>query len=61
VPGIRSATVPGRWIGRTLLDAETRLGRSLSQAHADQINRQGEDAVARAVPAAGRVHCDAHA
>ncbi len=61
VTGIRSATVRGRWMGRTLLlEVETRLDGSIPLADADQISRQVE-AVACAVPAAGRVHCDAHA
>ena len=38
-------------MGRTLqLDVETRLGGSLPPAHADQISRQVENAVARARP-----------
>ncbi|HEX9529327.1 MAG TPA: cation diffusion facilitator family transporter [Streptosporangiaceae bacterium] len=62
VTGIRSATVRGRWMGRTLLlEVETRLDGSIPLADADQISRQVEAAVACAVPAAGRVHCDAHA
>lgn len=62
VPGIRSATVRGRWTGRTLLlEVETCLEGSLPLGRADQISRQVENAVARAVPAAGRVHADAHA
>jgi cation diffusion facilitator family transporter len=62
VPGIRSATARGRWMGRTLLlEVETRVDGSVSLAEADQISRRVEAAVASAVPAAGRVHCDAHA
>jgi cation diffusion facilitator family transporter len=62
VPGIRSATARGRWMGRTLLlEVETRVDGSVPLAEADQISRRVEAAVARAVPAAGRVHCDAHA
>ena len=62
VPGIRSAAVRGRWMGRTmLLEVEIRLSGSMPLARADQISCQVEDAVIRAVPAAGRVHCDAHA
>jgi len=62
VTGIRSATVRGRWMGRTLLlEVETRLDGSMPLADADQVSRQVEAAVACAVPAAGRVHCDAHA
>jgi divalent metal cation (Fe/Co/Zn/Cd) transporter len=63
VPGIRSATVRDRWMGQTLLDVETRLDGSLPPAHADQISRQVEDAVARACPcgrlgALGRARLD---
>jgi cation diffusion facilitator family transporter len=62
VPGIRSATARGRWMGRTLLlEVETRVDGSVPLAEADQISRRVEAAVANAVPAAGRVHCDAHA
>src|SRR5260221_104976 len=62
VPGIHSATVRGRWTGRTLhLDVETRLDGSTPLASADQISREVEAAILRAVPAADRVHCDAHA
>lgn len=62
VPGIRSAAVRGRWMGRTLvLEVETRLDGSMPLADADQISREVEAAVIRAVPAAGRVHSDAHA
>jgi len=62
VPGIRSAAVRGRWMGRTLLlEVETRLDGSMPLADADQISRQVEAAVIRAVPAAGLVHSDAHA
>jgi cation diffusion facilitator family transporter len=62
VPGIQSAAAQGRWMGRTLLlEVETRLDGSTPLANADQISRQVEAAVARAVPAAGRVHSDAHA
>jgi cation diffusion facilitator family transporter len=61
VAGIRSATARGRWMGRTLLlEVEAHLDGSVSLAEADQICRQAEAAVSRAVPAAGRVHCDAH-
>jgi len=61
VPGIQSAAVRGRWMGRTLLlEVETRLDGSMPLAAADQVSRQVEAAVAAAVPAAGRVHCDAH-
>jgi cation diffusion facilitator family transporter len=61
VPGIRSATVRGRWMGRTLmLEIEARLDGSVSLARADQACRQVEAAVRRAVPAASHVHCDAH-
>jgi cation diffusion facilitator family transporter len=62
VPGIQSATVRGRWSGRTLLlEVETRLDGSMPLADADRVSRQVEAAVGGAVPAAGRVHCDAHA
>ncbi len=62
VAGIRSATARGRWMGRTLLlEVEGRLDGSVPLARADQVSRQVEAAVACAVPAAGRVHCDAHA
>jgi cation diffusion facilitator family transporter len=62
VAGIRSATVRGRWMGRTLLlEVEARLDGSVSLAQADQACRQVEAAVGRAVPAASQVHCDAHA
>ena len=62
VAGIRSATVRGRWMGRTLmLEIEARLDGSVSLARADQACRQVEAAVHRAVPAASHVHCDAHA
>jgi divalent metal cation (Fe/Co/Zn/Cd) transporter len=62
VPGIRSATVRGRWMGRTLLlEVEARLDGSTPLADADQVSRRVEAAVASAVPAAGRVHSDAHA
>ncbi len=62
VPGIRSATVRGRWTGRTLLlDVETRLDGSTPLASADQISRQVEAAIFRAVPAAGKVHSYSHA
>jgi hypothetical protein len=44
-----------------LLEVETRADGSVPLAEADQISRRVEAAVARAVPAAGRVHCDAHA
>ncbi|HEY4850521.1 MAG TPA: cation diffusion facilitator family transporter [Streptosporangiaceae bacterium] len=61
VAGIRSATVRGRWMGRTLLlEVEAHLDGSMSLAEADQVGRQAEAAVSRAVPAAGRVHCHAH-
>jgi cation diffusion facilitator family transporter len=61
VAGIRSASARGRWMGRTLLlEVEARLDGSVSLAEADQICHQAEAAVTRAVPAAGRVHCDAH-
>ena len=62
VPGIQSAAVRGRWMGRTLLlEVETRLDGSTPLADADHVSRQVEAAVGAAVPAAGRVHCDAHA
>ncbi len=62
VPGIRSAAVRGRWMGRTLLlEVETRLDGSMPLADADQVSRRVEAAVAAAVPAAGRVHSHAHA
>jgi cation diffusion facilitator family transporter len=62
VAGIRSATARGRWIGRTLLlEVAVRLDGSLPLAQADRICRQVEAVVAEAVPASGRVHCDAHA
>jgi cation diffusion facilitator family transporter len=62
VPGIRSATARGRWMGRTLLiEVEARLDGSVSLAQADQACRQVETAVTRAVPAAGLAQCDAHA
>jgi cation diffusion facilitator family transporter len=62
VDGVQSATVRGRWMGRSLrLEIETRLNGRLSLAQADQINRQVEDAVARAVPTANHIHSDAHA
>lgn len=62
MPGIQSAAVRGRWMGRTLQrEIGTRLDGSTPLAHADQLSRQVEAAVASAVPAAGRVHCDAHA
>jgi cation diffusion facilitator family transporter len=62
VPGIQSATVRARWTGRTLrLDVETWLDGSTPLASADQISQQVEAAILRAVPAAGRVHCHAHA
>ena len=61
VAGIRSATVRGRWMGRTLLlEVEAHLDGSMSLAEADQVGRQAEAAVSRAVPAAGRVHYHAH-
>ena len=62
VPGIESATARGRWMGRMLLlEVETRVDGSVPLAEADQISRRVEAAVANAIPAAGRVHCDAHA
>jgi cation diffusion facilitator family transporter len=62
VDGVQSATVRGRWMGRSLrLEIETRLNGSLSLTQADQINQQVEDAVTGAVPAATSVHSDAHA
>ncbi len=62
VPRIRSAAVRGRWMGRTvLLEVEIRLSGPTPLARADQISGQVEDAVIPAVPAAGCVHCDAHA
>jgi divalent metal cation (Fe/Co/Zn/Cd) transporter len=62
VNGVKSATVRGRWMGRTLLlEVEARLDGSLPLARADQACRQVEAAVGRAVPAARQVHCDAHA
>ena len=62
VDGVQSATVRGRWMGRSLrLEIETCLDGSLSLAQAGQINRHVEDAVARAVPAASHIHSDAHA
>lgn len=62
VAGILSATARGRWTGRTLLlEVEGRLDGSAPLARADQISRQVEAAVARAVPEAGHVHCVAHA
>jgi cation diffusion facilitator family transporter len=62
IDGVQSATVQGRWMGRSLLlEIESRLDGSLSLTQADQINRRVEHAVARAVPAASRVHSDAHA
>jgi cation diffusion facilitator family transporter len=61
VAGIRSATARGRWMGRTLLlEVEAHLDGSMSLAEADQVSRQAEAAVSRAVPAAGRVHCHMH-
>jgi cation diffusion facilitator family transporter len=61
VTGIRSATARGRWMGRTLLlEVEAHLDGSVSLAEADQICRQAEAAVSRAVPTARQVHCDAH-
>jgi divalent metal cation (Fe/Co/Zn/Cd) transporter len=62
VPGIRSAAARGRWMGRTLLlEIEGRLDGSMPLIQADLISGQVEAAVARAVPTAGRVHCDTHA
>ncbi|HUZ39485.1 MAG TPA: cation diffusion facilitator family transporter [Streptosporangiaceae bacterium] len=62
VPGIQSAAARGRWMGRTLLlEVEARLDGALSLAQAGQIGRRVEIAVSDAVPAAGRVHCDARA
>jgi cation diffusion facilitator family transporter len=61
VPGIRSATVRGRWTGRTLLlDVETRLDSFTPLASADLISQQVEAAILRAVPAAGHVHSHSH-
>ena len=62
VPGVRAATVRGRWTGRTLrLEIETDLAADLSLAEADGLARRVEAAVAAAVPAARLVHCDTHA
>jgi cation diffusion facilitator family transporter len=62
IDGVQSATARGRWMGRSLrLEIESRLDGCLSLTQADQINRQVEDAVASAVPAATSVHSDAHA
>ncbi len=62
IDGVQSATVRGRWTGRSLrLEIDSRLDGCLSLTQADQINRRIEDAVARAVPAATNVHSDAHA
>jgi divalent metal cation (Fe/Co/Zn/Cd) transporter len=59
VPGVRSAAANSRWMGRTLLlETEGRLDGSVPLAQADQISRQVEAAIARAVPTAGRVHYD---
>ncbi|GAA4521089.1 cation diffusion facilitator family transporter [Actinoallomurus oryzae] len=61
VPGVRSAEVRGRWMGRTLaLEVETGLGDGLNLADADRINASVEESVRAAVPAAGLVHAHAH-
>ena len=62
VRGVRSATVRGRWMGRSLvLEVEGHLDGTISLAQAGQVTRQVEDAIASAVPAARHIHCDAHA
>lgn len=62
VGGVRSASVRGRWMGRTLaIEVETRLADGLSLLAADEINAAVEHAVRTAVPAAGDVHAHAHA
>jgi cation diffusion facilitator family transporter len=62
VPGVRAATVRGRWTGRTLrLEIEVDLAADLPLREADTLSRQVEDAVSYAVPAARQVHCDTHA
>ncbi|HUY51323.1 MAG TPA: cation diffusion facilitator family transporter [Streptosporangiaceae bacterium] len=62
VSGVRSVTVRGRWMGRSLvLDIESQLDGSLSLAQAGHVTRQVEEAVAGAVPDAGQVRCAARA
>jgi divalent metal cation (Fe/Co/Zn/Cd) transporter len=62
VDGVQSATVRGRWMGRSLLlEIESRLDGDTPLSQADHVNRQIEHAVASAVPAATHVHSDAHA
>ncbi len=62
VRGVRSATVRGRWMGRSLvLEVDGQLDGAISLAQAGQVTRQVEAAVASAVPAASHIHCDAHA
>jgi cation diffusion facilitator family transporter len=62
VPGVRAATVRGRWTGRTLrLEIEVDLAADLPLRDADRLSRHVETAVSRAVPAARQVHCDTHA
>jgi divalent metal cation (Fe/Co/Zn/Cd) transporter len=62
VPGVRAATVQGRWTGRILrLEIEVDLAADLPLREADTLSRQVEAAISRAVPAARQVHCDTHA
>lgn len=56
VPGVRDATVRGRWSGRSLrLDIESQVAPDLTVAQADAIGRDVEAAVRRAVPPARAV------
>ena len=61
IDGVQTATVRGRWTGRTLiLDIEASLDPGLTLTHAHQITSQIEQAVHGAVPEAGLVHSHAH-
>jgi cation diffusion facilitator family transporter len=57
IPGVESALVRGRWMGRSLiLDVEGRVAPDLTVADADAIGGKVEDAVFDAVEAVRRVH-----
>jgi divalent metal cation (Fe/Co/Zn/Cd) transporter len=57
VPGVQSAVVRGRWMGRSLiLDVEARLAPDVTLADAERIGSKVEDAVFDAVGSARRVH-----
>lgn len=57
VPGVESALVRGRWMGRSLiLEVEARVAPDLTVADAEAIGCKVEDAIFDAVEAVRRVH-----